>query len=581
MDFIMKTAKFRKLLLTMAVTLPLAVMLLSCSKKDEAAEAGLLKYIPADSPYVLVTQGQLPDDLYDKLEPEMNKMLAAYQQVLEAIANGAMAEVEAKDGDVESVRKATAVIDELGNLLSIDGLAAAGIDRRSRMAVFGQGLLPVFRLTLSDGNLLEAEFAKLETRAAESLSAAMIDGHSYRYVAADDWRIILAIIGNELVVSAVPESFDDAQLKTVLGLSLPDRSLADTTRLRDIAKKYQFDEFMIGMIDVERIAAIFLDEPSGINAALLAIGDYSPTPLDEVCKSEIRATAGIMPRVVTGYTHLSTKRIDSKAVVELREDIAGGVATLTGAVPGLGQDSGGLFSYGMSFDLLALREFYTQRLDALEADPYECELFADVQGGVAQGREILNQPVPPIAYGFKGFLAQVENLEGMDLANGVPPTSIDMRMLIATDNAEGLLAMGAMFSPEIANLGLQAGGDPVLLDIPQVQAMGQIVYVAMSDDALAISTGEGMQDGLSAMLEAKTTNPSPFVSIDMDAARYYDFMRQAMVADADGELAEMPELKQALENLMEAPADLFSRFRFDVRFTEHGVELQSNATLQD
>jgi hypothetical protein len=58
-------------------------------------------------------------------------------------------------------------------------------------------------------------------------------------------------------------------------------------------------------------------------------------------------------------------------------------------------------------------------------------------------------------------------------------------------------------------------------------------------------------------------------------------MRQAMVADADGELAEMPELKQALENLMEAPADLFSRFRFDVRFTEHGVELQSNATLQD
>jgi hypothetical protein len=557
-------------------------MLFACSKKkEESVDSGLLEYIPADTPYVMVTKGQLPDDLYDKLKPQIDLVLASYRQTLRAIATSAAADVEERDGDVESVRKANAVIEELDELLSIEGLEAVGIDRRSHVAMFGQGLLPVFRLTLTDGALLEAQLAKLESSAGESMSTGNIDGHSYRYVADDDWRVIIAIIGNHFIATIAPNSFDDEQLKAVLGLTLPARSIADSTRLTEISHKYEFDDFMIGVIDIEKIVATFTDEPTGINAALLEMADPGSEPLEEVCKNEIRALAGIMPRIVTGYTELSVKRIESKAVLELRDDIATGIETFSGTVPGLGRPHDGLFAFGMSFDLLAMREFYSGRLDALEADPFECELFAELQAGVAQGREILKQPVPPIAYQFNGFLADVKAMEGMDLANNVPPTSIAMRLLVATENAEGLLAMGAMFSPDIAALNLQPDGDPVLLDIPQIQATGQTVHVALSETALALSAGDGMQDGLTAMLNAPVTEPSPFVSIDIDASSYHSLVSESIATTANDELAQMPELKEALEDLMAASADMFSRFRVDINLTEHGVEFATSATLKD
>jgi hypothetical protein len=43
----------------------------------------------------------------------------------------------------------------------------------------------------------------------------------------------------------------------------------------------------------------------------------------------------------------------------------------------------------------------------------------------------------------------------------------------------------------------------------------------------------------------------------------------------------MPELKEALEDLMAASADMFSRFRVDINLTEHGVEFATSATLKD
>ena len=39
-------------------------------------------------------------------------------------------------------------------------------------------------------------------------------------------------------------------------------------------------------------------------------------------------------------------------------------------------------SFGFSFDLMALRAFFEARLDAMDADPYECEGLAMLGYGV-------------------------------------------------------------------------------------------------------------------------------------------------------------------------------------------------------
>jgi len=561
----------------------------SNSAKSSAAfqsEEGILKYVPADTPYLIATPGDLADEVIEIFEPQMDAVLQAYHELMLVFLDPDLPDVvedeEAADAAARYREEIRPIVEELGSLMSVKGLSEAGIDRESDVAFYGTGLLPVFRLSLTDGKLFEAALSRLEEKSRSEFSIADIDGHSYRYVENENVRFIIAIIDNHLVMSVTPSSLSDEQLKKVMGITLPTQNIAASGALQEMADTHGFVDYMIGFIDIERIVATFIDEPGGINAELLALAEADKMELSDVCKTEFRSMAGVMPRMLVGYTTLTAKEMATKAVVELRSDIATGVASLAGAVPGLGSEQGGLMSFGFSMDLLAAREFYSARLDALEADPYQCEFFAYLQDSVAQGREMLNQPVPPIVYGFEGFLAVIENLEGMDLQNNQPPTAVDMRLLVATDNAEGLLAMGSMFSPELASLELELDGQPVKLEIAQFAGpAAEEAYIAISENGIATSVGPGMESKLSAMLSATVTDPSPLFSFEVDAARYYSLIGASMASPGTGEYATPPEVQEVMQDLLGIFEEAFVRMYFDVNLTEQGIEMSSKVTLAE
>lgn len=579
----MQMYKLRPAVLGALITI---LLLSACGDSDEATTSaldsadGLLRFVPADTPYLIATPGEFPDEVMDKLEPQLDSALKAYHSVIRALLENSYATAREQDADLSFYEKVLPVVDELEGLMSVAGLRGAGVERNAHVAIYGVGLLPVFRLSLSDGNLLEAAISRLEEQAARKMNVASVDGQSYRYVGNDEGRLVIAIIGDDLVVTVVPTALSEGLFKQVLGLILPAQNIAASGVLGELAELHGFNDYMIGVVDFERIVAVFLEPQSGINAELLSMMEYDDSELTDVCRSEIRSMVSITPRMVAGYTELSTRRLSSKAVLELRDDIAAGVATLTGAVPGISERQGGLFSFGMSMDILAARTFYSERLDAIEAEPFECELFAEIQNGIAAGREVLNQPVPPSVYGFNGFLAVVEELEGMDLANNVPPTSADIRFLVALENAESLIAMGAMFSPDLAGLNIEANGDPVKLAVPQIDAIGMDVYIAMTENALGLSVGEGMEAGLGAMLSAEIADPSPFLVVDMDTERYYAMISEAMAAQSDGANA-MPELQAAAQAMGQAFQSVTDRVRLVINFTANGIELESEVQFSE
>ena len=69
----------------------------------------------------------------------------------------------------------------------------------------------------------------------------------------------------------------------------------------------------------------------------------------------------------------------------------------------------------------------------------------------------------------------------------------------------------------------------------------------MTDDAIAVSVGEGTEDRLGAMLAASVNDPSPFMAFEMAVGRNYGFMGDAMMMDDDGGIESMPELQQAMQ----------------------------------
>ena len=579
-----------KLKLPVATLAGCLLLLSACSKTEDpemsramsgASDASLLAYVPADTPYLLANLEAPPDAVQDKLEKHLDPLLLSYQKLVRAIVAEQAAKMS-NSGDDEAAEKMVAIAGPLSELMSLEGLRAAGLERDSAVVMYGEGLLPVMRVNLSDGDLFEAAMKKIEADAGESMETASVDGQSYRYVGDEEGRVLIAVVGDDLVITIVPAVASEDMLKSVLGLSLPDKSIAATDILGNLQKEYDFAPYYMGFVDVTNIAEVFLGDQTGTNAQLLELMEYDPATLSDVCKTEIRNMAAIAPRLVTGYTEFSEDRFVSNSIVELRPDIATGLSALTAPVPGLGQPQGGLMTFGMSLNMLGAREFYAARLDAMEESPFKCEHFAELQAGVGKGREILQQPVPPIIYDFKGFLAVVQEMEGLDLARQTPPTSIDMWILLAMDNVEGLIAMGSMFSPELAGANLQPDGKVRPLNLPQVQAAVGAAFAAMTESALAISVGEGMEENLPDVLEGSPSNPSPFISTEMDAGRYYSFMADVMAMEgAEGEDAASPETREAMQDVMNSIGQVLDRVRIDIHFTERGIEMPSVAELKD
>ena len=541
----------------------------------------LLQYIPADTPYVIAVTEPLPDELQEKFEPVVDKTLSAYRRLIDHGLEDELKKIEAEEGGAEKAAGIRALLGEITGLMSVEELRAAGFGRDSLFAVYGDGLLPVFRFALTDADAFDATIARIEDQSPEKFAVGSIKGESYRYRDFDVFRLVVATLGKDAVIALVPSTTSEDRLAETLGISKPRNNLWRTKDLRKISKEYGFTDHFIGIIDVQRIVASLTGDPGGRNAELLELAGEKKPVLTDVCRAEIDELAAITPRVVTGYTRVGTDYMDMEMIVEMRDDIAAGLATLPAVVPGLGLDLGGLFSFGLSLDPMALRNFYEARLDAMEADPFECEHLADLQAGTAKGREALAKPLPPVVYSFRGFLANIIDVQGMDLATEKPPESVDAGILFAVENAEALVTMAAMMSPEVAALNLLPDGKARELNLPQLAEIAEQAFAALTEGGLAVSLGADAQERAEALLEADVSDARPFMSVAMDTKRYYELVGDA-VMDAKPDEGEEPlseEMREALRDAMVSSGEIYERMSVNVHFTERGVEVGSRIML--
>lgn len=561
------------------------IVLLGASVADAKARKSkeLLQYIPADTPYVMAFTKPLPDDLMDKFEPSVDKMLSAYQRMMRYTLSEQLIELSSQEDGAEEAERLQGFMDEMLSLMSIKGLREAGIDRDSLFAFYGDGILPVFRVAVSDIDAFDAAIERLESKADEKFLVGELQGKDYRYRDFDELRLVVASLGKDVVVSLVPVAFGDERLARTLGIDKPRASLARSKEFRNTVKQYGFTDHFLSVIDVEQIAATFAGDPTGRNSEFLEMLEFDLQTVSAECAAEIAELASVAPRIVMGYTDVNTDFLETGMVVELRDDVASGMASLPAPVPGLGVDMGGLFSFGFSLDLMAARSFYESRLDAIEASPFECEHLADLNDSVVKGREALAKPLPPVVYSFRGMLANVSGITGMDIASKTPPESIDASILMAIENAQDLVTMAAMMSPEVAALNLLPDGKAKALDLPQLAEIAEQAFAALSEVGLTVALGDSAASEAEAMLNASVSDAKPFVSFNMDAKEYYGLVGQSVMADDDSEEGEpMPEaMRTAIRDVMISSGEIYERMAINVHLTERGIEVSSRLTLVD
>ena len=555
----------------------LASFLVGCGGGDSLLTSNdtLLRYVPADTPYVLAAVEPLPDDYVDMYTQYMESV----GEMIQLGMQSALEEMGAA-GSPDAVE----AFDLLTELTSPETIAAIGINRDSTYAIYGVGLLPVMRVTLAEDNDIKSVLDRIESlienEGGVDVVAASVGGLPYRYFGDDEARLIIAQPANELVVTMVPASFGDAELQSVLGADLPNESIADSGRLAEIADEYGFTSHMVALMDIERLTAKFLDTPSNTDAVLLDLMGYDAGELSAVCRNEIRSLAGAAPSIVSGYTALDSDAMEMNLVVELREDIAQGLASIPASVRGLGAATDALMSFGMSFDIPAVRAFANARLDAIEADPFECESFADLQQAVPLGRLYLSQPLPPFVDSLKGFAATMDFNDIDFAAIDSMPTDMEASVLIASSDVQGLLAMASALDPTIASLNLTTDGQITPLDLPvpfndpSVNPFGDAYFVA-TDSEMGVGLGENGEVRLGELMSAPASDPSTFMAMSLDLGAYYGLMADTIENAAVLDLAGDPQMAVigSMTDMMRGMQDVFSRETVDIQFTDRGIEM--------
>lgn len=563
-----------------------AVLFASLANAASNNSVDMLRYIPADAPYAFASTEALPKDVAAKFEPTLDAMFESYRAILRQLAAESKQSVATVDNGEHDHDDpfSEELIEELLALLSVEGMRGVGIERESAYAMYGNGLLPVLRVELSDSDLFIAAVDRIEEKAASSLLVGEAKGQPYRYLDADKMHLIIATLDDQLVVTLVPTTFAEKEVAAALGITKPRQSLKMSKTLRAINKQYDFSEFLTGFVDVQRIVGIFSGHATDHDEAVFkAFGEGLPE-LDASCAAEALQMASVAPRMIFGYREISTERISGAVVVEMREDIAAGLATLSTAVPGLGTSSDGLMSFGLGMNPLALRDFVAARVGAVEENPYQCEMFASIEGAVAGAREMLQQPIPPVAYSLRGLVAVVDALNGFDPSKGDAPESVDGSVLLAMENAESLLMMASMMDPSIAALELAPDSKPVsLAGIEALADYANDAFAAMSENALSVSTGADANSNVVGMLQRDVLDPSPIFSINVDAFKYYELLGAAMEGMGGiGKAGDSETTSGAkMHDAVLLSVALYERLDAKVWFTQRGIEVDTYTTLRD
>ncbi|MCB1587685.1 MAG: hypothetical protein KDI56_02160 [Xanthomonadales bacterium] len=608
----------RALLLAGAVALGLT----ACSR-DEAAADNLLAYVPADTPYAVVSA--------EPLDPALRRAwLEAFggEQMLQTMSEFlAMAGRNAKDAEAErNLEIARSLVAELGPLVDPNVASPLGLASRQEIAFYGHGLLPVLRMRLDDPAAFEAAVARIEAAAGHSMDRADVAGHNVRRQVLDEMVAYLAVLDSQVVMALTPASVDEQIREAVLGLQRPAQSLAQTTTVSDLIAKYQLVPMGgVGYLDTQRILSSVLAPQSVGDKALLDMADDEDDGDDAVqddaneatCKAEASAMAAQFPRIVVGGTRLDAKRMDSLSVIELQPEWASQWAAIASPQPGASTPKDALVWFGFGMDPIKTGTLLGKIADRVIANPYQCEQLTDLNEGMRKLKESLNPMAIGMAANFHGVYFSLDSLELNDEHQPESGTGV---LALSSPAPAAVWSFAQAQVESLRELSLQSGGESVTLP-QELLPLPLPARLLMTDRSIAVAVGE--VDDARAMSVAGVTQegPHPILRYGESGRFYSEFyadlfengMRDGMLkgqlnvdddedeyadeyAEDDSDVEEEGDMEEVAEPaISEADAEAFAaqvtglmrRFgealeysEVRVILTERGIEFQQDMHLR-
>lgn len=596
-----------------AVLAGIAVIAIAgCGKKAE--ESGVLAYVPADTAYVFANLEPIPVDVSNVMLGKTGPLLVEYERMLDRIStqpaspatdstDTAEPNDEATDdidagsaaGDAKpatdlpsaaltAVRVSRELIRQIRQLDSVEKFTAVGFDPQGHYALYGVGIWPVIRSELSSADNFRAFVARIEQNTGSKLATGRIGTQDYWNIALPGAEFVMAIVGQHLVLTVFPTGADELSKQRLLGLVKPERSLAASGELSSLIKTEGYLPQGAGWIDLRRAFAQSASDPT-LAQVLKASGGDKPAELSNECRAEIDGMLAKAPRMIMGYTTMSTRAIDSRGRVELDPALAAEMLALVPApIAGGSRNPDALFDLYLSVPVLKVKDFALKQARAISAQPYRCESLKAINEGATKAVDQLSQMLPPPFSDITGVRITVDSVAfPAGEASGSLIPDVRGKLLVATENPSFLIGLAQMAVPTLAGVVFKPDGAPVEIPtqgLPMAEMLPPL-HVAMVDKAVAVSFGHDAVAGLTGYIRAPAGAAGDWMLSTVSG----DFYR--VQADLMSRLQTMlpaddknPFDVEASANINRLYADLFKHSAMDIRISAKGIEFDQQLELK-
>lgn len=518
-----------------------ALVVAGCGRR--VAPNAPITWAPADTPYLFANFKGTPEDVTKAWAGASDAMMSARIQQFGRLADA----FGQNDPTVAAVLNA--IQGELANVHSAKELAqATGFSQSALYAIYGVGDVPVARIDLASPDTFKAFWARVEKRAGVAAPTASVDNQPYWIIGGTGAKVhfLVAIEGDQLVMTVTPTNASPAMLKALLGLTKPSSNAVD--RLARINGQYGYSDYGSGYVDLPKLFENLNGGKDAVTAEFAR--DLGGSLGDPACAAEFSSLANQAPLASVGFQTYDAQEIRGSLDIQLSPSLLGALTALKQPVPGMDEKStSSMFDLVLAVPVQKWQAFIKGRAEAAAARTYKCPALQSLNDFA---KSAANPPVqmPPETASLLGFRVVLDKWDiGPQIAG---------RALVASSNPAELVQKIQQTLPQFALKTIPRNGKPVAFELPpRLQAMfggGGQGWIAANENALAVAVGDGEDAKLPGTLTAPAGDGDTLMRMHFDGRMYQ------LLASWMGRLsAMMPARNQAQVQQQAAMFDQMSK----------------------
>ena len=454
----------------------------------------ILAPVPADTPYLFGVLEPVPVAVRDQLFAQSGVQVKAALQKA------------ASSGEGRAALVAAALYQELDGVEPARWLEALGMASDARFVIYGMSIWPVVRIEIKDPVRVRELVARLVKAGDPELQPRTV-GKAMVYVLEDKRvSIVFGVVDRELVGALVPTVKLDIAMPAILGTEKPAQSLQTAKTLPALLARHRFLPTMIGFGDAVRVLAALSGHGKGQYDQLDTMFDGLITA---PCQDDLGRIAAVLPRVVLGYRRLDERGFVAAMAIESPASVIRGLQKLHTPMPAMPVKTQPMFAFGAAVNVDAMFAWMRDVTSQLRARPFRCDAFAAVNHDIDDLASKLDQPMPPIARGLRGFELVVDD------ATVLPPGGTG-HLLVVGDHMADLVHQMLQGLPMFAALHLESNGVPVPLPLDQLGVPGiKSAHVALRETRASLAIGDNSASRATERLAAPDAH-APLMTLSYD-----------------------------------------------------------------